>query len=696
MKDRPFPSVDRVLVGAFAALIVARPLVDAADPGRLRLTTSTGPLSFNLLLFVLLAIVAVRRAVFGGPRLGRSALVPLMLLGVAVVSIVGTSIGDRYARPGLFIAWEWTALAAAFVLARILTPSAEDARGIRNVLIASVVSIAGLGIYQVVAEYTGLPLADPPTTSPQDLAGDSGFHAESNRPVRPPTGTLDSPDTFGVLCMLGVVGLSGIRSPIGARTRRILIGLLLLAWVLAIVAVFQLRREAGFLDLHSALNVLRDSPVLGTGVGNWARVTGAPAEPPMAWVALASTAGVLGLALVLGSLVLSIGMLLKRPLPEAWLVVGAGPRWEFHLGGITGLILGFVWAAGAIPAEAPTNEVFRLATTALLRAAVWIAVFSALESARLPAAVSEFTGWSFGLVAFGLVAAGPCRFTVLLPTFVFLGLALNLRPGRAEATPARPAAFMSIGLALIALTLAIGHLATAAVPAWSTASAVRQARLASRLYPDLERQIEQASPGGPQTTARTKARAFLIGNILNPLEEATARDPKNSALWLELVRWRRALWKLQLYLDPEGKIPGRIANETLAAADRAAELDPRNLDPLRSKFESLLLFRRMADRRPKEGGPDERLEKLRQAVADIAAREPAAEIGLRTRIVDLLLTRREFVPAGNEIVTILQLNRAEGSPHGRLTEDQIADLLARVRQVGMIPPQELLDEVKKE
>ena len=139
----------------------------------------------------------------------------------------------------------------------------------------------------------------------------------------------------------------------------------------------------------------------------------------------------------------------------------------------------------------------------------------------------------------------------------------------------------------------------------------------------------------------------------------------------------------------------RLASESLAAADRAAELDPRNPAPLWSRFESLLLFRRLADHRPKEGKPDERLELLRQAVADIAAREPMVEVKLRHRVVDVLLTRREFAQASQEIVTLLKMNRVEGSPHGRMTSQQMADLIDRVGQLNMIPPQELLDEWRK-
>ena len=46
--------------------------------------------------------------------------------------------------------------------------------------------------------------------------------------------------------------------------------------------------------------------------------------------------------------------------PDPWDTPAAGPRWEFYQGGMVGLLLGFVWAVGAMPAEAPATEVFRL------------------------------------------------------------------------------------------------------------------------------------------------------------------------------------------------------------------------------------------------------------------------------------------------------------------------------------------------
>ena len=59
---------------------------------------------------------------------------------------------SRDARPGLFVAWEWVGLAVAAYLARWLTASATDSRGLINLVVASAVSVGGLAVYQAAAE----------------------------------------------------------------------------------------------------------------------------------------------------------------------------------------------------------------------------------------------------------------------------------------------------------------------------------------------------------------------------------------------------------------------------------------------------------------------------------------------------------------------------------------------------------------
>src|SRR5262245_26183622 len=87
---------ERVLVGAFAALVVARPLVAGDDPGRLRLTTGAGPVSFTLWLFLVLIGFAVWRVAFGRGRPARWPVVPLLLAGVGIAAFVSSRVPDRY------------------------------------------------------------------------------------------------------------------------------------------------------------------------------------------------------------------------------------------------------------------------------------------------------------------------------------------------------------------------------------------------------------------------------------------------------------------------------------------------------------------------------------------------------------------------------------------------------------------------
>ena len=205
------------------------------------------------------------------------------------------------------------------------------------------------------------------------LAGDDEFHADLNRPtttVRQPTGTFDSPDTFASHCFLGAIAfLAVVHTSRRWVARQLIHAVLFIGFVIASLgAVRAWTDDDGPLSNFQRVRpVVADSPLLGTGAGNWARMTGTPDEPKAAWAALLGTLGPSGLALCAGALLFALTFLVfRRPVePEA--EPRGRPRWEFHLGGIAGLVLGFIWAAGAIPAEAPTNEIFRLATTALFR-----------------------------------------------------------------------------------------------------------------------------------------------------------------------------------------------------------------------------------------------------------------------------------------------------------------------------------------
>lgn len=698
-KPIPFPIIfERALVGAVAALVVARPLVAGDDPGRLRLISGGGPVSFNLCVLILLVAAGVYRLAYAKTHPARwdFLIVPLLLIGVGVIAFVSSRMGDRYARPGLFIAWEWIALGTAVYLTRRVTASENDSRGLLNVLLASAVSVGGLGLYQWVGPHVGLPALDvvsPNLQSP--LAGNDEFYPELNRPAGPPKavrGTFDSPETLLAFLLL-VFPLAVVvgRSAWADRRRR---------WGIAIPITIALAIMAALTawpfgmsqtTASAAIEMAKDHPWLGIGPGNFTRLSPGAMPAGGFWYELVGTMGLVGMVAVGASLLLAINRSQRaRPTPA-----DAGPpvgrRLEFQLGGAAGLVLGFVWAFGEIPAEAPASEVFTLGAAAVFRGVLWFAAFAILETVRATTRrlyLASLLGPAMALV-FALVSDAPGRPTILFPMFVLLTIAANLHnplPEKADGPWARP--WRVVGV-LCALGLAIAYLVTACLPAWATASAVRQARMASRHFPERDREVDRAPAGPVRANALTAARGFLLASIVFPLKDAAERDPQNSALWLEIARWQRAHWRYQLYADPGNA--ARVADEIRRSAETAGQLDPHNPAPKRNLFEAFLLFRRNSSTKDPE-----RLAALNKLISQLAEHDPAREVPLRYRVVQALLDRGEDSEALQaEVTTLLHLNREEGSPHGSLTPEQKTDVIERTQRVIKKLPGEVVDDWRR-
>ena len=682
--------LDRVLVGSLAALVVARPLVAGDDPCRLRLTSGGGPLSFILCVFLVLIGAIVWRIAFGRGRADWWAVVvPLLLFGVGVAAFVSSQLTDRYARPGIFVAWDWVVLAAVAYLTRRVVPSVGDSRGLLNVLLATAFSVSGLAVYQSLSDRLGLPTTE--IVVPADatsLAGDDEFYPELNRPAvsaRSPRGTLDSAETLLVFILLLLpAGIAVCRIPAATRWSRwsLVIPLLLGAGAVAALLSWPFRSLPG--NWSATIRLIEEHPLLGVGPGNLSRSAPDVLTPHSAWLGLAATAGLVGLGLFVLAVTVSICLSWPNRIPDLVDPPVAGTRWEFYLGGMAGLLLGFVWSTGEMPAEAPAREIFKLASAAILRAILWFASFALLETLRLtPRAMARAILVGVGLVLIsGIVSDAAGLPTILFPMSVMLAIAMNLRAAEPmmaiEQKWTRPVLVTS---SIAAAALTVAFLVTAALPAWGTASAVRQARMVSRRFAELHRWYETARPGLDRANAVTAARGYLLANIINPLQDAADRDPGNAALRLEVARWRRPLWQYQLFADPQDAV--HVADNARKMAETAGQLDPHNLAAKRNLFEAFLLFRTSSTTLPSE-----RIAALNKLIGQIAEREPQSEVPLRYRVVRMLLDRGDSEGVETEATTLLQLNRAEGSPHGRLTDEQEADVIERIKKLPKANPNE--------
>ena len=502
----PFPVLsDRALVGAFAALVAARPLVAGDDPGRLRLTSSGGPVSFTLCLFLVLIGFAVWRVAFARGRPARWPIVPLLLAAVGFAAFASSRLGDRYARPGLFVGWEWVGLAAAAYLARRLTASAGDSRGLINLVVASAVSVGGLAVYQAAADRLGLPGTEPVVpVENAPLAGDDEFYPELNGPVEPakqPHGTFDSPETLLVHLLLVLpvaVTYAKFRRASAWGRWAIVVAPVPLAAAAAAPLSNPFGARGG--SWESAIHMAVGHPALGVGPGNFSRL--APdVFTPTRRLARPGGDDRVGRPRPVGGRPgrRALGGPDRPPSPIRGTHRPPGRGGSSTRAGWSGSCSGSSGPSGRCRPRPRPPRCSASGPRPSPGPALWFASFALLETIRPPrAALGRAVLVGAGLVLFyGLVSDAPGRPTILFPLFVLLGLAANLRkpdvPDLPDGGWTKPVRVVRV---IAAAGLAVAHLVTAGLPAWGTADAVRRVADGQPPVPGPA-PADRAGPAGP-------------------------------------------------------------------------------------------------------------------------------------------------------------------------------------------------------
>ncbi len=661
--------IDRILLGGLVALLVARCLIAGDDSGRLRLTSGYGPLVLNALTFALLlawgsGFVCSKRPLTSGFALW----IVLGLVAIAALSFASAVSPDRYARPGWFIGWDWLAVAATCFLCWQLATTDARSQGLTTVLIATAACLAAQALYQGAdAILLSSPENSQAFSGSLPLVGDQEFVSpiQTTSAKNSFRATISTPGELAIFLFLllpattaGVIRGGKGRTVLRASIAAVVAGAFGIASIIAMTSPSNPAAATWY--------IVSRYPFLGCGPGNLAQIAEghAPAVFHFADTAMAfaATTGLpallIGMAVSLAPLV--AGLRLTRLSQATGASSGKRLNQTFVLGGVCGLLTGAALAMADLPVEASGNEILRLGFLSAGRCLIWLLTFQmfaigALSAARYRLALLLGAASSIVALCFSPMVVGQ---TFVQTFWIVLILGVAKERLSAGSPPARSLAFVAVSLAVALLSANLIHVG---IPGMTTTAAVRSARAASKEFPTIHWKTAGKSSFDPSYDL---ANEYLQVNMIDPLRRALATDPDNSALLLELARWRRWQWGYALKRN-EKQVARHEALEMLSWAEKASRLDPHSLAARRSVFESLLLFTGANATASKE-----QLGSLEKYIGLIVERDPAIEVSLRYRVVLALMPHRNREALDAWSVHLLQLDGQPESNHGRLSDEQ--------------------------
>jgi len=248
---------------------------------------------------------------------------------------------------------------------------------------------------------------------------------------------------------------------------------------------------------------------------------------------------------------------------------GAEPppvRWEFYLGGVFGLLLGFVLRVNA----ASPSTILAETWTAALRAVVWFAAYGLFERV-----IWSERGRALALTAgvaallLNLCVSGGIMFSsVAGPLWVAVALALNARSLQPSLWLSR-SGFAAILPVPILGALVLGYGTYVLYPILAGDGLLHEALRFVAAY-----RINANKPTAQRGAAiRNAPDDYLRKHVITLLEEAVRLTPDDARLHVQLAWWYGNVWDLNMqrttFSNP------KLAELAIAHGERAIRLDPQ-------------------------------------------------------------------------------------------------------------------------
>jgi O-antigen ligase len=447
------------------------------------------------------------------------------------------------------------------------------------------------------------------------------------------------------------------------------------------------------LDYWSAtLGMIRDHPWLGVGPGHFGRfyprymketAYQKIKDPHNFALEMWSTCGIVALIALLVTLAaffwktrrICVGSQIQQEQekqePERG---GTRTRWEFYLGGMAGLIVGFLLWTLDLSKENISDQLIYGGFLAGLRSLIWFAAFGLYESLAWggrPRTLALVLG-VVALLANLSISGGISFPSVAQPMWIVGALALNSLPQPISA-PQQRSWFATMAPLPIAVVACLGVYVFICSPVISCSTPLREARKYYGTY--AIKMANAQSAESPSAAQKSGAEARdVLRHIVSQLQLAAWGSPKhkeNAVLadpFVELAQWKGEEWK-QVYRKGAPLIEAR--QQAASAAKEATRLDPEGTEGYWAQYQANMTFAKAATTEVRKF-----YEFASQAMGELVKRDPT-EARFHFLLADLWYLLDDTASWEKEAQEALRLDEISTDPTRKLKPSQRLRILSR-------------------